>query len=123
MSRLNYIEGLQVIVTKLYCISLSEYQFVLENNTNPTKMQHYVTFYWGFHCLPVQDLSEEELVDLLAVLLPFDFRSIVSLPHGVVGWSALCYCGIAWSYSLTYLHAINQLDNDTDCINFLKDFN
>ena len=25
----------------------------------------------------------------------------VSLPHGAVGWSVVCDCGISWSYSLT----------------------
>ena len=27
-------------------------------------------------------------------------KSFVTLPHGAVGWSALCDCGISWSYSL-----------------------
>ena len=26
----------------------------------------------------------------------------VSPSHGVVGWSAVCDCGIFWSYSLTF---------------------
>ena len=26
----------------------------------------------------------------------------VALPHGVVGWSAVCDCGISCSYSLTF---------------------
>ena len=26
----------------------------------------------------------------------------VALPHGAVGWSAVCDCGISWSYSLTF---------------------
>ena len=26
----------------------------------------------------------------------------VSLPHGAVGWSVVCDCGISWSYSLTF---------------------
>ena len=33
----------------------------------------------------------------------------VSLPHGAVCWSAVCDCGIYWSYSLTFF-----------CINFVK---
>ena len=24
------------------------------------------------------------------------------LPHGVIGWSVVFYCGIAWSYSLVF---------------------
>ena len=27
----------------------------------------------------------------------------VCLPHGAVGWSAVCYCGISWSYSHAFL--------------------
>ena len=26
----------------------------------------------------------------------------VTLPHGAAGWSAVCDCGISWSYSLTF---------------------
>ena len=25
------------------------------------------------------------------------------LPHGALGWSALCACGISWSYSLIFV--------------------
>ena len=28
----------------------------------------------------------------------------MNLPHGAVGWSALCVCGISRSYLLTYLN-------------------
>ena len=31
-----------------------------------------------------------------------DFYCSVSLPHGAVGWSAVCDCGILWSYSPTF---------------------
>ena len=24
------------------------------------------------------------------------------IPHGAIGWSALCDCGISWSYSLAF---------------------
>ena len=27
----------------------------------------------------------------------------VTLPHGAVGWSAVCVCGISWSYSLIFV--------------------
>ena len=27
---------------------------------------------------------------------------VLSLPHGAVGWSAVCVYGITWSYSLTF---------------------
>ena len=26
----------------------------------------------------------------------------VSLPHGTMGWSTVCDCGISWSYSRTF---------------------
>ena len=26
----------------------------------------------------------------------------VSLAHGAMGWSAVCACGISWSYSLAF---------------------
>ena len=26
----------------------------------------------------------------------------VAPPHGALGWSAVCECGISWSYSLTF---------------------
>ena len=29
----------------------------------------------------------------------------VALPHGALGWSAVCDCGISWLYSLTFLCA------------------
>ena len=29
------------------------------------------------------------------------FKCSVALPHGALGWSAVCDCGISWSYSLT----------------------
>ena len=43
---------------------------------------------------------------LLLTVIAFDIMSLlvflqVSLPHGAVGWSAVCDCGISWSYSLT----------------------
>ena len=28
----------------------------------------------------------------------------VALPYGAVGWSAVCDCGVSWSYSLTFCH-------------------
>ena len=28
--------------------------------------------------------------------------SSVSLPRGAMGWSAMCVCGISWSYSFTF---------------------
>ena len=36
---------------------------------------------------------------LLAVLRQLLF---LPLPHGAVAWSAVCDCGISWSYSLTF---------------------
>ena len=30
------------------------------------------------------------------------------LPHGAVGWSAVCDCGISWSNSLTFWYILNM---------------
>ena len=31
------------------------------------------------------------------------YKCSVALPHGAVGWSAVCDCGISRSYSLSFL--------------------
>ena len=36
------------------------------------------------------------------------YKCSVALPHGAVGWSAVCDCGISWSYSLTFCSYITQ---------------
>ena len=38
---------------------------------------------------------------LIVFLLLCGCLCSVSLPHGAVGWSAVCECGISWSYLLT----------------------
>ena len=46
--------------------------------------------------------SREERADcfiLIVFLLSCDCKCSVSLPHGVVGWSAVCDCGIFWTLS------------------------
>ena len=50
----------------------------------------------------VSILVREERPDcfnFIAFLLSCDCKCSVSLPHGVVGWSALCDCGIFWTLS------------------------
>ena len=50
-------------------------------------------------------LEEEEKSDCFAVIvlqMYCYYKSYVALPHGAVGWSAVCDCGISWSYLLTY---------------------
>ena len=37
------------------------------------------------------------------LLMSFDGYCSVSLCHGTVGWSAVCGCGISWSYSITFM--------------------
>ena len=41
---------------------------------------------------------------MLVALLLMSYRCIVTIkvPHGAVGWSAVCGCGIYGSYSLTF---------------------
>ena len=46
-----------------------------------------------------QQQQNRQLVGLLCLAGGWDFY--VALPHGAVGWSAVCECGIFWSYSLT----------------------
>ena len=45
-------------------------------------------------------LRKRELVALLELCC--GCLHSVSLPHGVMGWSAVCDCGISWSYPLTF---------------------
>ena len=46
---------------------------------------------------------KRELVALLFVFwMPCYCKCPVALPQGAVGWSAVCDCGISWSYSLTF---------------------
>ena len=43
----------------------------------------------------------------------------VYLPHDAVGWSAVCYCGNSWSYSLTF--CANDITLIGLCSNYLWD--
>ena len=36
----------------------------------------------------------------------------VALPHGAVGWSVVCDCGISWSYSHAFLCMDTGLDGN-----------
>ena len=38
------------------------------------------------------------------LLMSGDCYCSVSLPHGVVGWSVVCACGISCSYSLAFIN-------------------
>ena len=38
----------------------------------------------------------------IVFLMACDCKYSVSLPHGEVDWSAVCDCGIFWSYLLTF---------------------
>ena len=38
----------------------------------------------------------------LVALVLLSYRCIVTLPHGAVGWSAVCDCGSSRSYSLIF---------------------
>ena len=40
----------------------------------------------------------------------------VALPHSAVGWSAVCNCGISWSYSLTYRLNLVQLIKENEIL-------
>ena len=48
---------------------------------------------------------DEERADGFSLIVYFmscDCLCSVALPRGSVGWSAVCDCGISWSYSLTF---------------------
>ena len=47
-----YIKGSQVIISKWYFLSFSEYLFILANSVDSDKMGHYATFHLGLHYLP-----------------------------------------------------------------------
>ena len=50
-------------------------------------------------------LEEEEKAGCFAIIvlqMYCYYKCSVALPHGAVGWSAVCNCGISWSYSLTF---------------------
>ena len=40
--------------------------------------------------------------DFIVVQMSCYCECSVTLPHGAVGWSAVCDCGVYWSYSLTF---------------------
>ena len=52
--------------------------------------------------LVLHSFAREERADcfiLIVFLLSCDCKCSVYLPHGVVGWSAVCDCGIFWTLS------------------------
>ena len=51
LENIVYIEGLQVIISKKYCISFSEDRFILANSVHPDEMLHNAAFHLCFHCL------------------------------------------------------------------------
>ena len=42
--------------------------------------------------------------------------SVVSFPRGALGWSAVCDCGISWSYSLTFLSFHEMYNNRIEIV-------
>ena len=51
MSRLNYIEGSQVMLSRKDYCSFRNIDFVLTNIVDSGEMPHYVAFYLGLQCL------------------------------------------------------------------------
>ena len=50
-------------------------------------------------------LEEEEKAGCFAIIvlqIYCYYKCSVALPHGALGWSAVCDYGIFWSYSLTF---------------------
>ena len=55
-------------------------------------IQYFVSFWFSHH------LDGEERAGCLALivfLVSCDSQCFVALPHGAVGWSAVCACGIS----------------------------
>ena len=70
--------------------------------------------YLSFLVFKSNHLAEEERAGCFSLaVFPMSCYSkcSVALPHGAVGWSAVCDCGISWSYSLTLLPRIYFLQN------------
>ena len=62
---------------------------------------HYFVF-----ILVLQSLEEEKKAGCFAfvVLQMYNYYKFsVALPHGSLGWSVVCDCGISYSYSLRFL--------------------
>ena len=58
-------------------------------------------FYYAVLCFAMQSFVSFLILQLVADFncLPDVMRLILPLSHGAVGWSAVCDCGISWSYS------------------------
>ena len=53
----------------------------------------------------VHSSEEEEEAGCFAIIvlqMYCYYKCSVALPHGAVGWSAVCDCGISLTYSLTF---------------------
>ena len=61
-------------------------------------------FCYAVHCSPstfaIISLEKRELIALLCCILD-GMWLLLPFPHGAVGWSVVCDCGISRSYSLT----------------------
>ena len=64
-------------------------------------------------------LDEEEMASCFAFIvfgISCYCKYYVASPHGAMGWSAVCDCGISWSYPLTFWvvhwqHTMNMTDS------------
>ena len=56
----------------------------------------------GITVLAKKQESRAGCFALIVFLMSCDCKCSVALPHGAVGWSAVCDCGISWSYALTF---------------------
>ena len=64
-------------------------------------MQYLISFLaLQLQCIPLGEVRAG-CFTLIVFLLLCGCLCSVSLPHGAVGWSAVCECGISWSYLLT----------------------
>ena len=58
-------------------------------------------------------IEEHTGVVILYEIYETDFSK--SLPHGAIGWSAECDCGISWSYSFTCSYIVRPVNRDWAC--------
>ena len=66
-------------------------------------MRYLVAFHFCNH------LAEEEIAGCLHASAVDCLWCSVSLPHGVVGWAAVCNCGISWSYLFIFLGTLHLI--------------
>ena len=75
----------------------------------PLFVEFCVDLYFGMLYFVTRKRDRAGCFALIVFLMSCFCCRSVNLPHdGAVGWSAVCDCGISWSYSLTFLSASSR---------------